>query len=48
MCNPTGIWGMYSGLYAETAGNNSKENPKRDPVDAGGGIIYEVALKIYI
>ncbi len=32
------MWGTYTGLYAETAGNNDKGNPKRDAVADGGGV----------
>nr|WP_321355030.1 SusC/RagA family TonB-linked outer membrane protein [uncultured Draconibacterium sp.] len=32
------MWGMYSGMYAETAGVNDKGNEIRDDVDDGGGI----------
>jgi len=31
-------WGDYSGLMAETAGNNDKGKPKRDDVSDGGGV----------
>jgi hypothetical protein len=34
-------YGRGTGVYEETAGNNDKGNPKRDPVDEGGGVIYE-------
>lgn len=32
------MWGMYSGLYEETAGVNDKGKEIRDPVSEGGGI----------
>ncbi len=32
------MWGTNTGLYAETAGNNDKGNPKRDAVADGGGV----------
>jgi TonB-linked SusC/RagA family outer membrane protein len=31
-------WGTYTGLLEETAGDNDKGNPKRDPVSEGGGV----------
>ena len=34
-------YGQATGLYAETAGNNDKGVPQRDPVDEGGGILFE-------
>ena len=34
-----------SGLVAETVGNNAKGNPKRDPVDEGGGILADGVLE---
>ena len=37
-------YGLATGLYAETAGKNAKGNPKRDPVSAGGGMIYDDAV----
>jgi hypothetical protein len=33
-------YGMATGLYQETAGNNDLGNPKRAPLAQGGGIIY--------
>jgi len=38
-------YGQATGVYAETAGNNPKGNPQRDPVDEGGGNIFEDAVK---
>lgn len=35
------MFNAYSGLSGETVGLNDKGNPKRDPVDAGGGIRSE-------
>lgn len=32
-------YGLYTGLYPETAGLNELGNPKRDPVSEGGGVI---------
>ncbi len=32
--------GLSTGLYEETAGLNDKGNPKRDPVEAGGGVLF--------
>jgi TonB-linked SusC/RagA family outer membrane protein len=32
------MWGQYSGLLEETAGNNNLGNPKRDDVANGGGV----------
>jgi TonB-linked SusC/RagA family outer membrane protein len=32
-------YGMDSGVYPETAGNNDLGNPSRSPVSAGGGVI---------
>ncbi len=37
-------FGQTTGVYAETVGNNPKGNPMRDPVDEGGGNIYEDAV----
>ncbi len=37
-------YGQATGVYAETAGNNPKGNPKRDPVADGGGMIFEDAV----
>jgi hypothetical protein len=37
-------YGQATGVYAETAGNNPKGNPQRDPVDEGGGNIFEGAV----
>ena len=33
-------YGQATGLYAETAGNNDKGIPMRNPVDEGGGYLY--------
>ncbi len=33
-------YGQATGLYEETAENNEKGNPMRDPVDEGGGYLY--------
>jgi len=33
-------YGMATGIYPETAGNNDLGNPKRSPLSQGGGIIY--------
>ncbi len=33
-------YGMATGIYPETVGNNDLGNPKRDPLAQGGGIIY--------
>jgi len=35
------MFGNGSGLYTETAGLNDKGNPKRDPVEDGGGVLLE-------
>jgi len=37
-------YGWATGVYAETAGNNPKGNPMRDPVADGGGMIFEDAV----
>ena len=37
----TNMWGMYSGMAAETAGTNDKGNPIRDAVADGGGILLD-------
>jgi len=37
-------YGWATGVYAETAGNNPKGNPQRDPVADGGGNIFEGAV----
>ena len=34
-------YGRATGLFAETAGLNAKGQPKRDPVETGGGVINE-------
>jgi len=34
-------YGNYSGLYAETVGNNELGNPVRDPIEDGGGYLAE-------
>jgi len=34
-------FGHYAGMLEETAGNNDKGNPKRDPVADGGGVLIE-------
>lgn len=34
-------YGLATGIFAETAGLNDKGNPKRDPVEDGGGIVNE-------
>lgn len=34
-------YGYGSGLYDVTAGNNHLGNPVRDPISAGGGVIFE-------
>ena len=33
-------YGQATGLYAETAENNDKGIPMRNPVDEGGGYLY--------
>ena len=35
------MWGLYSGMFEETAGNNELGNPKRDDPDDGGGILLD-------
>ncbi|MRT93327.1 SusC/RagA family TonB-linked outer membrane protein [Ancylomarina sp. 16SWW S1-10-2] len=37
-------YGLATGLYKETAGLNSKGNPKRDAVSDGGGILHANAV----
>ncbi|MCY1636023.1 SusC/RagA family TonB-linked outer membrane protein [Marinifilum sp. D737] len=37
-------YGLATGLYKETAGLNSKGNPKRDAVADGGGILHAEAV----
>ena len=37
----TRMFNAYSGLAAETAGNNELGKPKRDPVASGGGILLD-------
>lgn len=37
-------YGLATGLFEETAGLNAKGNPKRDPVEDGGGMLYEDAV----
>jgi len=34
-------YGLATGIFAETAGLNDKGNPKRDPVEDGGGVVNE-------
>jgi TonB-linked SusC/RagA family outer membrane protein len=34
-------YGMATGLYPETAGNNASGHPVRDPVSQGGGVILD-------
>lgn len=34
-------YGLATGIFAETAGLNDKGNPKRDPVEDGGGVLNE-------
>jgi hypothetical protein len=38
------MFNAYSGLGAETVGNNAKGNPQRDPVADGGGLVAEGVL----
>ncbi|HNW49584.1 MAG TPA: SusC/RagA family TonB-linked outer membrane protein, partial [Prolixibacteraceae bacterium] len=33
------MWGVYSGMLEESAGLNELGNPKRDPVENGGGVL---------
>ncbi|MBE0650827.1 MAG: SusC/RagA family TonB-linked outer membrane protein [Bacteroidales bacterium] len=33
-------YGQSDGIYATSAGNNAKGHPKRDPVSAGGGVLF--------
>jgi TonB-linked SusC/RagA family outer membrane protein len=40
----TRVWQLYSGLGAETVGNNDKGNPIRDPVSDGGGVRVDGVL----
>lgn len=40
----TRLWNLYSGLSAETVGNNDKGNPLRDDPADGGGIKVEGVL----
>lgn len=42
----TSRYGLYSGLLAETVGNNDKGNPMRDPVDQGGGLLKEGVVNV--
>ncbi len=35
------MWGMYSGMLAETAGLNELGNPIRDAVEDGGGVLLQ-------
>ncbi|MCE5347191.1 MAG: SusC/RagA family TonB-linked outer membrane protein [Bacteroidales bacterium] len=37
-------YGLATGLFAETAGLNANGKPKRDPVEEGGGMIYDDAI----
>jgi TonB-linked SusC/RagA family outer membrane protein len=39
-------YGVATGLYEETAGNNDKGNPIRSDVDDGGGLKYDDAVNI--
>jgi TonB-linked SusC/RagA family outer membrane protein len=38
-------FGLLDGLFAETAGLNARGKPKRDPVENGGGILYDAVYK---
>ena len=38
------MYGLATGLYSETAGLNPQGKPKRDPVENGGGMIYQDAV----
>ena len=38
-------YGLATGLFAETAGLNAKGNPKRDPVEDGGGILNDAVYE---
>ncbi|TAE54522.1 MAG: SusC/RagA family TonB-linked outer membrane protein, partial [Bacteroidetes bacterium] len=40
----TRMFNAYSGLADFTAGNNDMGNPKRDPVDEGGGVLLDDAV----
>jgi TonB-linked SusC/RagA family outer membrane protein len=42
----TNRYGLYSGLMAETVGNNDKGNPLRDPVSEGGGLLKEGVVNV--
>ncbi|MFV0329363.1 MAG: SusC/RagA family TonB-linked outer membrane protein [Dysgonomonas sp.] len=35
------MWGMYSGMITETAGNNELGNPIRNAVEDGGGVLLK-------
>lgn len=37
----TNMWGLYSGMFEETAGLNELGNPKRDDPADGGGILLD-------
>lgn len=39
------MWGMYSGMLEETAGNNELGNPKRASVDEGGGVLLDGVME---
>ncbi|MCE7065003.1 SusC/RagA family TonB-linked outer membrane protein [Dyadobacter sp. CY326] len=41
----TRMFNAYSGLSAETAGNNELGNPKRNPVDEGGGVLLDAVTE---
>jgi hypothetical protein len=38
-------YGLATGLFAETAGNNPKGNPVRSPLASGGGMIYDAVTE---
>jgi hypothetical protein len=38
-------YGRATGLFAETAGLNANGKPKRDPVENGGGVIYDAVYE---
>ncbi len=41
-------YGLATGIFAETAGLNALGNPKRDPVEDGGGILYRRSQRRWI
>lgn len=48
MFSVTNMFGYSTGVFEESAGNNDKGKPLRDPVDEGGGFRYADAVVGYV